>query len=97
MFVIDDKDNILTNNLLKLSKTLESVKEITESKSFIKIDQVDYEKLMNSEPPLLSKDAEVINYYAIHSKKLNKKISGKMDEEKNKEDEIMKLFEEMST
>ena len=61
MFVIEDKE-LSSNELnpaLGTNKIIDTVKGITESKSFLKIDSVDFQKLMNTETPLLSKDANV--------------------------------------
>ena len=60
MFIIEDvevdpADTLLNNNKDKIA----DLKHLMEFESFVRLDSINYEEIMNKEQPLLSKDTEV--------------------------------------
>ena len=60
MFIIEDVEVNPADTLLKNSNDkIGDLKHLMEFESFLKLDSINYEEIMNKEHPLLSKDTEV--------------------------------------
>jgi hypothetical protein len=60
MFIIEETEpNSQETKTIQAPAGLDNLKSIISSTSFLKLDSIDYQNLMNTEAPLLSRDTDV--------------------------------------
>ena len=60
MFVIEDVEEVISAvSENKKSARISDLKTLMECDSFLRLDSIDYESIMNKEKPLVAKDTEV--------------------------------------
>jgi len=70
MFIIEDVETPILGPILGKKEKVNDLKSLMESESFLRLDSIDYDSIMNKETPLLSRNTEV-NYFLLLKLKKN--------------------------